>query len=350
MNWRQEENKIIVEYNQREFFFLMPEYFKLQEVHPDLIRLAELVLFYPWEKSLKNYKFSRKKRDRTALCFSGGVDSMAAYCLLPKDTILFFHKRNVTLPTAMRADNPLQVFKENGLDVRIIESSHEEIRTGYGEILGFSTDMAPSAALILLADYWDIGYIATGTMLESTYLHKGNKYRNFSEDRHWNFWFNLFENAGLSLVFATAPCSEYLNSKIVTDNKKLAISCVRGKGSPCGKCYKCFRKLCISNIKDGINYRNNEISHYLTARPLKQGASLIHAMNKYGLDIPELLEYKNISFPWLENYYYPALESVHIKYRNYIKNELDKYSAAYDGEEIKNFDLASMYENKTIDI
>lgn len=339
MIWTQENNKVVVTSQEGEFFFMMPQYFKLKDVHPDLIRLAEIVLFYPWNKHLAKYKFTRKQKEKVALCFSGGMDSMAAYCLLPKDTILFYHKREARGLTMMRLDNPLRVFKENNLNVEMVTSDQEEIQTFHEKIRGFSTDMAPAAALILLADYLDLGYIATGTMLESTYIYKGYKYRNFLEDTYWNFWFELFKNAGLELFFPVMPCSEYLNWKIVSDNKKFSISCIRGAGEPCGKCYKCFRKLCIGNIKDGLDFRNKEISGILTSRPLKQAASLIYAMNRYDHNIPELSEYKGLSLNWVENYYSVALERIPEKYKSYLEIELKKYASEMDKEQIKTFNL-----------
>lgn len=339
MKWQQEGNKLTVDSLEGNFFFLMPDYFKLETVDPDLIRLAELVLFYPWNKSLAKYNFSRKRGEKTALCFSGGIDSMAAYCLLPKDTILFYHKREARGTTMMKLDNPLRVFRENKLNVEMVTSDQEEIQTFHGNPRGFSTDMAHAAAMILLADYWNLGYIATGTMLESTYIYKGYKYRDFSEDTYWNFWFKIFKSAGLELVFPVMPCSEYLNWKIVTCNNKLSISCIRGSGEPCGKCYKCFRKLCIGNIKTGLDFRNKEISSILTTRPLKQAASLIYAMNKYGHEIPEIHEYKKIDLEWLEGYYDVAMEKIPEKYKEYLKNELEKYSTPMDRSKIKLFNL-----------
>ena len=337
MIWKKNKNRITVTSEEGIFYFNMPEYFKLNEVHPDLFRLAELVLFNPWYKDLKQHKFTRTKGKKIGLAFSGGADSMAAQCLLPKDdTILFYHKRVGNLGTLATQDNPLYVFDINKLDVNIFESNHEQIRTHHGKNIGFSTDLALAAAGILMADYWNLGYIATGTMLESTFLYRGYKYRDFSQVEFWRFWFNTFQQAGLELFWPVMPCSEFLTQKILTANGRTSISCLRGRQEPCGKCYKCFRKLSIAGIQPKLHPESSKV---LNGRPLKQAASLIYAMNKYNLNIPPLAEYKGMNLSWLENYYKPAIDMIPVEYRDYLTAELDKYTTPITGNEIEKFNI-----------
>lgn len=334
MNWSQEDNKVIVTSPIGSYFFVMPEGFNIKNVHPDLIKLTEMVLFLPWFPNLKDYKFTRNKGSKIALSFSGGADSMAAQCLLPKDTILFYHRRALK-PGLLKHDNPLYVFESNNLDVKIIESNHEDIRTNYNLMTGFSTDLAPCAAAILLADYWDLGYLATGTMLESTYIYKGYVYRDFSKVSYWQFWFKCFKDAGLEIFFPVMPCSEVLNMKILKQNNRMSISCIRGERKPCNKCYKCYRKSCINGIQPELCQEAKKI---LQQRPLKQGASLIYSVNKFNLNVPELNSYKLLQLNWLEDYYEQALELIPDDYKAYLKTELEKYAKPMD-ERIKYFDI-----------
>lgn len=337
MYWKQNKNKLSVTSVEGTFYFIMPDYFKMKEVHPDLFRLAELVMFNPWHSNLKEYKFTRPKGKKIALAFSGGADSMAAQCLLPKeDTILFYHERVGNMGNIGKQDNPLHVFDVNQLEVNIFKSNQEEIRTHHEKRLGFSTDLALASAGILMADYWNLGYIATGTMLESTFLYRGHKYRDFSKVEFWNFWFDTFRSAGLELFWPVMPCSEYLNQKILTDNKRISISCLRGVREPCGKCYKCFRKLAISGIQPELH---EDSLKTLNARPLKQAASLIYAMNKYNLDIPPLEEYKGMDLSWLGDYYTPAINLIPNEYRTYLTNELNKYANPMISTDIEKFNI-----------
>ena len=196
--------------------------------------------------------------------------------------------------------------------------------------------MALAAAGILMADYWNLGYIATGTMLESTFLYRGYKYRDFSQVEFWRFWFNTFQQAGLELFWPVMPCSEFLTQKILTANGRTSISCLRGRQEPCGKCYKCFRKLSIAGIQPKLHPESSKV---LNGRPLKQAASLIYAMNKYNLNIPPLAEYKGMNLSWLENYYKPAIDMIPVEYRDYLTAELDKYTTPITGNEIEKFNI-----------
>jgi hypothetical protein len=84
---------------------------------------------------------------------------------------------------------------------------------------------------------------------------------------------------------------------------------------------------------------HSESSKVLNARPLKQGASLIYAMNKYNLDIPPLAEYKGMDLSWLEHYYSPAIDMIPIEYRDYLTAELNKYTTPMVGNEIEKFNI-----------
>lgn len=340
MEWRQEKDKLIVKSIEGEFYFNMPSNFNLKKVHPDLLKLTEMVLFSPWHDDiLKDYIFTRKQGNKIGLAFSGGADSCAAYCLLPKDsTIPYYHKRTGG-DRLMRQENPHKVIRDNKIDCVIIGSNHESIRTYYELFNGFSTDLAVLAGLILLADQLDLGYLSTGMMLESTFIEKGYKFRDFDKTKYWTQWSKVFKDAGLELFFPVITCSEVLNMKILEENNIQSISCIRGINEWCNKCYKCFRKNCISNA--GVIY-NDEAKKILSHRPLKQGASLVYAMNKFNLDIPELSEYKGLDLSWLEGYYEPAIRLMPEKYQNYLKRQLQQYSVPMENDKIREFNLENI--------
>lgn len=313
--------------------FEMPEYFNINDVSDDLKTLSLICLFYPLDKELINYNFSREvSGNKIGLAYSGGVDSTAAYCLLPKDKIfLFHHKRIIVSKSMYKHDNPIYVIKNLPQDVLLINSDLEEIRLKSGASVGFLNDFSFFGGFVLLADYLGIKYLSTGMMLESTYIYKGYIYRDFHNSDYFKFWFNLFESANLPLFFPCLPCSEILTNEIVKRNNIISESCIRGiDGKGCNKCYKCFRKNII-NKKLLNNYsESKEIIRFITNRPIKQGASLIYAINKYGFNIPEVSEYKNMELSWLEQYFEYTLLSIPVEYRKYLKNELYKYSTIND--------------------
>lgn len=327
--FQQNDNILSVNYLNTKIIFKMPDYFNINEVSDDLKMLSLILLFYPLDETLINYKFTRKSAgDKIGLAFSGGIDSTAAYCLLPKDkTILFHHKRIVVPPSQYKNDNPLYVINHLPADVLLIDSTLEEIRKLTGSYSGFLNDFSFYGGFVLLTDYLNIGYLSTGMMLESTYIKKGYTFVDFHNSTYFKKWFWLFKRASLPLFFPCIPCSEIITNKIVNDNNVIAQSCIRGTGgNGCGTCYKCFRKKLLNgNLLNNYN-SYPEIERIINHRPLKQGASLIYAMNKGGFNIPELKEYQNLDLNWLENYFEYTLTTIPKQYRDYLTKELNKYT------------------------
>lgn len=340
--FNQIDNKITINYKGMKVYFVMPDYFKINEVDDELKILSLILLFYPIDMDLKNYKFKRKSSgNEIGLAFSGGVDSMAAYAILPKDkTKLFHHKRVSETKSLYKHDNPMYVIDKLNSEVLIIESDLEDIRKFHKDYsIGFLNDFSFYAGFVLLVDYLNIGYLSTGMILESTYIKKGFKFRDFHNSNYYKEWFDFFKKANLPLFFPCIPCSEILTNKIVEHNGLFAQSCLRGtNGEGCDKCYKCFRKKLISGKKLEYNEKS-EIFKKLNDRPLKQGASLISAMNKYEFHIEELKEYKNFNIHWIENYFDYTLISIPEEFREYIKIELDKYSKLDDNSLLFSFNL-----------
>lgn len=343
MIFSQTGNQVVVNYLNQHITFKMPDYFNINEVSDDLKMLSLFVLFYPIDKSLADYKFTRKSAgNKIGLAFSGGVDSTAAYALLPKeDTIMFHHKRINATPSLYKHDNPMFVISKLPEEVLIVESELENIRVPErSNKSGFLNDYSFFGGFILLVDYLNIGYLSTGMMLESTYLKKGYVFRDFHVSSYYDFWFKFFEKANLPLFFPCIPSSEILTNKIVEVNNLVAQSCIRGvRGNGCNRCYKCIRKKLING--ELLSYTSNsEPCLMMKKRPLKQGGSLIYGMNKHGFNIPELKEYEGLKLNWLENYFEYTLQSIPIEFREYLKGELNKYTTPImDVQKLKEFKL-----------
>ncbi len=201
----------------------------------------------------------------------------------------------------------------------IVGSNHEKIKILDGKRAGFSTDFACMVGLILLADYLDLGIVSTGTMLGSTYVPKGNKYRDFDKCGYWTRWGSIFKIAGLELAFPVGGCSEVITSKLTNESefKDLSYSCVRGSyGRSCNECFKCFRKNLLNGKLSNIS---EEVQRSISKRPIHQGDSLIYAANKYGFDLGE---YSDLDLSWLERYYAGSLVLVPEKLREGVRQKL----------------------------
>jgi len=327
--WKQEGNKIYFNYNNTEIYWIMPEDYKLENTHIDLLHLAEILLLSPFEgyKHLtEKYKntFSRKFGEKNSLSFSTGVDSTAAMLLLPNDTILSYHYRDY--PSRIDHSNAMRFIKylkSNNRDVLVIPSNHEKIRTFNGLHEGFSTDFACLVHLVLLADYLNLKSISTGMVLESAYLKFGNCYQNFNKTEYYLKFKELFEKCGLYLNYPTAGLSEIITNNIVNNSeyKDLAYSCLRAFNG-CKECYKCYRKQLLNG---NILPMNRETDIFISKRPPKMAVSIIYACQKSNLFLPQLEEYMDMDLNFLERYYNPYLSLNNPETSITLINRLNKY-------------------------
>lgn len=336
--WEQVENRLFFKKGKIEVYFDMPDGWKLEDTHETILKLAEFVI----TNGLHKYKISEimkwKQREygtKTGLSFSGGADSTAAMCLLPEDTILYYHERTEDGQGIMNQENQLHMMKNLGRKVYSIKSNHENARVQFGDKyrIGFTTDYACMVGLILMADFLDLKNVATGTILGSTYVYKGYSYVDYFKSDKCERWVKIFKQAGLNLIMPVACCSEIITNEIVNKSqyKDLSYSCLRGNlGSACDKCYKCFRK---NLLNDKRSVFSEEVSRALNTKPIHQGDALIYGANKYGFNHFSLNDYKNLDMSWMERYYEKALELVPKEIVNGIIEKLKYYGIHKMSEE-----------------
>ncbi len=335
-SWVQDGNILKLITDKGRWHFIMPEDWKISATHPDLFRLAEMVLLYPFlTKEIDNseWKSSRKPGNYPGLSYSTGVDSNAAMILMPPDTRLVYYRRDYE--SRLRHDNADRCIAKTGSSVYQVESNSELIRCEYARLHhGFSTDYHCGVALILLADYLDIGSFATGMVLESAYLYSGYKYRNFANTIYWQKWNGIFSACGLPIYQPVAGCSEIITQRIVKEAglAQYAVSCLMGEaGRICGQCYKCYRKLMGGKT---IALPDSKVEAILNAIPLKMASSMIYTAQKalsnqvkpFSYIPQQLLPYMQHDVSWLEGYYPPYLDLIPAKYRELTKNNIEKYA------------------------
>lgn len=341
--WRQEGNRVILETEYEEIYFDMADDFSLMRTSQDLLRAVEHVLLWQWDKEINaGWIPSRRPGNRPSLSFSGGVDSTAAMCLMPDNTLLCYLKRDFkSMIDHTNALLFIESLENQGREVAIIPTNHEILRTHHGLNPGFSTDYACMAQLILSADFFDLDAVGTGMPLENAYLFHGSKYREFSGSWFWKRYGPMFRYLGIPLYQPVAGCSEILSNRIVSDAgySELAFSCLRSSvpGVTCQKCWKCFRK----NIFNGKSWSlSREISKFLKKKPLKQGISTLRALqiaNENGELPSEATGYVQLmeeDLEFLDFHHAPALELLPEKYREFTTGLLDDITPRMD-ESIK---------------
>ena len=312
--------------------WIMPEDYSLKNTHEDLLRVCAHILLRPMNKDLlDDWTPTRTPGTRPGLALSCGIDSVAALLLMPENTVALHHRRPFkSMLKHSNADITLNALKKmNKWTINSIISDHEVLRTSMNKPIGFSTDFATCAHLILLADYYDLDSIAMGMPIDNTYLRKGAQFRNFEQEKFvWRYWSRIFDSIGLSYNSPLAGVSQAGALKIVKSSglDKYVNSCLRGKdGNGCGTCWKCFHKNGV--LGRPFDATAGEINVFLQKRPLNTAVHVTWVIQKFDLFelVPDLKYLKTLDLSWWENYYPPALELLPKKYREQQKNAIEQY-------------------------
>jgi len=345
--WSQIGQRLIFDASGRDIFFEMPIGWDLNNTHADILRIAHHFLCSPWDRTiLNNWEPTRQKGWRCGLAFSAGVDSTACMELMPPETVLMYHQRDgfeskLSHANAIRF---IEKLRENGKQVVIVKSNHEQIRLDHGKSVGFSTDFAGAVHVILLADYFELGSIAMGMPLENAYLFHGHKGRDFNLSSYWKTHSSILEKAGLDLVFPTSGASEIINQRIVdnSDYADYAESCLRSKeaGKVCGKCWKCFRK---NSMKGKEVQIQGEIEIFLEKKPLKQAISTLYAIQRLPQEqqnfirtkFPEVGKLMDGDYTMIERYNPAFLDLIPDAYRTYVAKKLNNIAEPMSDSEVE---------------
>lgn len=306
----------------------MPARWKLKNTHPDLLKLAEWVLLDPWVPGIINgHKWTRKPGRRPGLSFSGGIESTSAMLLMPRNTVVAYNERD--FESMLKHDNAHRFIKRlrwrHLRRIHVIKSDHEKIRTNWGKMNGFSTDLACAVHLILLADYYNLDSIAVGMPIDNSWLDKGRKFRDFPSCGWYRKWMSPFAAAGLEInlvvnMISQAGCLEVVRKKGLAN---WAQSCLRAPaGKTCGRCWKCFFK--NSLLGHEIDVTSIEISEFSSTDPLKTAAMVLYATKQTGMfaELPQLERFADIDMSWFTGIYEPGLDLLPNKYRAGIESNL----------------------------
>ena len=313
----------------------MPESFELKNTHPALLELASDVLLRPWVDEVKRPFAKRVKRSGPCgLAWSAGVDSTAAMLLLPEDTVLGYHRRDVpSMIDHRNAEVTIDYVRDSGREVVVVPSDHELIRTHHNKMIGFSTDYASGVHLILLADELNLSGIGFGVPIDNSWLAKGASFRNFAKSRHWVMWKARFEEAGLDLVLPINHISEAGALRLINTHPvgEVVNSCLRGDGlQGCGRCWKCF-------LKNGLMGRtydvtSTEVRTFLQRRPLRTAQHALYVIKQQGLEdlVPDLAHHLAQDMTWWEEAYGPGLDLIQSPWRSTVEARTRATFRVYD--------------------
>jgi hypothetical protein len=368
----------------------LPPGWSLDDLHPDLLALACLLLCQPFGGEVLEVPrpvsppfaaAARKGMARTvtpvdpaqpprrvegvpALNFSGGVDSFAALAVLPAETELFFLERLVPEDAAQpsryagaAAHHACDVLeREHGRRVWRIKTDLEYLRSP----IGFPLHVTNAVPAVLMADQLGLDAMAWGSVSESAYNLGSSRFVEYAERRDYRRLGAVFAAAGLPYLQAVAGVSEVGTTEIVRRSPYagLAQSCVQGEvGRPCFGCKKCFRKALLERVLAGTPIEDElvdtlassgQVRAYLATVPIKHENVIAFIMARYDGKHPVLKALKTCvhrpgrSMAWLERWYTPSLELVPERYRSAVEEGLNRYlqpTTRAQEETIRHWDL-----------
>jgi len=328
-HWRQDGNRLVCDSWYGRHWAEMPAGWSLDAVHPSALAAADWILYSNLDKAAfgvvkpapdPDDGDRRQIGSRTLLSYSLGTDSTAALTLLPDDTVRFYCQRayrHYHLSSGVKVElqdpTPWDAGVARVPNTFMIPNTFELARVGAGLRLGFAHSYGYAAIGLLLADFTDAGTLAFGSVLEQVFLRSGNLFADVVEipASLYNGLRRLVNSAGVNLALPTAGCSEVLTSLIADRGRfsGLAISCPRAApdGTPCGTCFKCFRKMRLDGRLDAPD-PDEAVVHLLEKYPLKSATSVVYAAQRSNFRHPAIDRYRDLDLGFLVRYFDYAVE------------------------------------------
>jgi len=329
-NWFQEGQRVWFRHPKGAVHWDMPMNYNLDETHDALLELATQLLLGPFIPEVKTIRTPpRKAGKERALSYSGGVDSTAAFLMMPESTILAYHQRD--FPSHLKHGNALRAIsfirEQMSRPVHIFPSDHERIRINYGMDVGFSSSYAAGVHLILVADFFNLGALAFGTVVENTWLEKGVRFRDFANSWHWNYWPERFQHAGLCLDLPINHLTEACTLHVCMQSAlgEVVNSCIRQDDGGCGTCWKCFHK--NGPMGRFMNPNSREIQMKLKQVPLRSGMHALWALKNQNLTHlapPQYAEILEQDLMWWGSIYPPGLSIISPDLRPYLTEKTEQ--------------------------
>jgi hypothetical protein len=329
LNWDIEDSTITFDYMGTRIFFEMPETVTALPSERAL-HLAEWLMLSPWHDIPTEPnpepmdKTDDISTDGCILAFSGGVDSTAAYQVMPHVLPVYVERHGIDKPTLLNQSAHLKLCEEIGA-IRI-RTNFEIMRTNHDKMVGYSTGRGMAVPLILLAEAADRPGIAYGAVFDDNTFAKG-----FFRARTPAYYARQkrFTDAGMRCVEPLFGCSEVITTRIVDDGpyKDLARSCLRGTvDKPCGRCYKCTRKKLLRGQTANMN---PETEKAIAKNPPKMAGPLIWGMQHANCPLHGMEYARDMKTSFLERCYSPLLQELPYKVAYEVTRALGFYGVEY---------------------
>lgn len=330
VKWEVIQGSVLVYHNPHmDVFWEMPSGYSLPaEV---LLNLAEWLLLKGFGIDVPLEGGARNPGRRVGLAYSGGVDSTAAFELLPDPVAIY---TEVASPGRVhKIENALLALDEvSGISIR---TNADELAKKYGKSRGFYGTGGFTVPLVLLADYFDFGVVADGNVLETAYLHSRSGHGTKYQKKNYSAVFERFRTAGLEYCMPCAGLTEVCTTELAS-GYRYAMGCMRGEGGqPCDSCAKCFRKRALQGNPIPPN---PESEAKMTRELVPMLPSLLWAVEKHGLRHP-LLSSIEKDIQWVDKWYEDSEQFIPMILRPFVRRRLEErgIDALIDDSAIKDW-------------
>jgi hypothetical protein len=357
--------------------FGLPEGWSLDDLHPDLLALAGLLVCQPFSGGTLELPRAvspafataarrgmsleltpvdpvlepRRGTGVPALCFSGGVDSLAALAVLPGRTELFFldrvqpadvdHADVYESTAAHRACDAVE--RDHGRTVWRVASDLEYVR----KPIGFPLHVSNALPAVLMADELGLDAVGWGTVSESAYGIGKAGYIEYATRRDYRRLGAVFAAAGLPYLQSVVGVSEVGTTRIVAQSRfaGLAQSCIRGQPEPCLSCKKCFRKVLLDRViagqpvedavVDGL-LSSEAVRNYLSEEPIHHENVIAYILARYEGSHPAMraldarVGRRGSHLSWMDGWYAPSAELMPERYRSEVRAGLERHLPTMD--------------------
>lgn len=278
--------------------------YAVSSIHPDLLGLLCLVIFYPFigrrvvfpepvsprlEKAFERPSFKKRfsfdNVDRRieryagpemALSFGGGIDSTAVRRMFPEAFVV--HEAHIR-DGRLVPSHAHRVVRDLGPAHGRVVATNQRYVSHPGGWHGWTCAFATS---LLMATDYRFGIILMGSNLGGTLLSGGVRYFNRFKARRWhgptgNFWQSAFDGIGIPVFSPVSGASDYLTMALSLDliRSGRVVYCIEQDGSACFRCSKCMRRDVIRMVVDDGHhpdwgpYDRKEIHQFLEREPLR---------------------------------------------------------------------------------
>lgn len=310
--WSISGGRLIFSHPAKAVYWEVPDDFTMPS--EALLNLAEYLLLKGLGVEVPQ-RGTRTFGTRNAVSYSGGVDSTAALALIPDP-----------LPIYTQVANPVGNHKlENALlalaDVNgiAIVTNSDELAPLLGKSnRGFYGTGGFTVPAVLFADYYDIGVIADGNVLETVYLYSRHGHGTQYTPRKYAPILNRFKAAGIHYAMPCAGLTE-VSTTLLAQGARYAMGCMRGEGGvPCGNCAKCYRKGAlqgrpIPSCAESEKKLGKEVIPMLP--------SMLWAVKHKGLRHP-ILDVLDKDIDWVDKWYSDSINLIPEHLRDYFLSQL----------------------------